>query len=87
MGFFLIRLPVKVRKLHYFVILHDFSDLQWLRSKFPYRNIFFMVSISLRITPLADHPLLVGATIFCYLEGIHMNNTVAIICSKMQNLN
>ena len=42
--------------------------------------------------PQADHPLLVGlllieiwATTFCYKEK-HMNNTVAIICSKMQNL-
>ena len=31
---FLIQFPVKVRKLHYFVIWHDFSDLQWLKSEF-----------------------------------------------------
>ena len=45
----------------------------------------------------ADHPLLVGAVVDCNLsndlllfieetEEIYMNNTVAIICSKMQNL-
>ena len=42
----------------------------------------------------ADHPLLVGAVIdwnlsndlLLFIEEIHMNNTVAIICSKMQNL-
>ena len=31
--FFLISVPVKVRKLHYFVIWHDFFDWQWLKSK------------------------------------------------------
>ena len=42
----------------------------------------------------ADHPLLVGAVVdwnlsndlLLFIEEIHMNNTVAIICSKMQNL-
>ena len=32
-SFFLISVPVKVRKLHYFVIWHDFSDWQWLKSE------------------------------------------------------
>ena len=44
--------------------------------------------------PQADHPLLVGAVVdwnlnndlLLFIEEIHMNNTVAIICSKMQNL-
>ena len=44
--------------------------------------------------PQADHPLLVGAIVdwnlsndlLLFIEEIHMNNTVAIICSKMQNL-
>ena len=31
--FWLISVPVKVRKLQYFVIWHDFSDLQWLMSE------------------------------------------------------
>ena len=42
----------------------------------------------------ADHPLLVGAVVdwnlsndlLLFIEEIHMNNTAAIICSKMQNL-
>ena len=42
----------------------------------------------------ADHPLLVGAVvdwnlsndILLFIEEIHMNNTVAMICSKLQNL-
>ena len=42
----------------------------------------------------ADHPLLVGAVVdwnlgndlLLFIEEIYMNNTVAIICSKMQNL-
>ena len=42
----------------------------------------------------ADHPLLVGAVVdwnlssdlLLFIEEIHMNNTVTIICSKMQNL-
>ena len=46
------------------------------------------------VSPQADHPLLVGAVVdrnlsndlLFFIEGIHMNNTVAIICSKMQNL-
>ena len=46
------------------------------------------------ISPEADHPLLVGAVadwnlsnnLLLFIEEIHMNNTVAIICSKMQNL-
>ena len=41
----------------------------------------------------ADHPLLVGAVVdwnlsndpLLLIEEIHMNNTVAVICSKMQN--
>ena len=45
-------------------------------------------------TPQADHPLLVGAVVdwnlsndrLLFIEEIHMNNTVAISCSKMQNL-
>ena len=47
--------------------------------------------ILLLIDPQADHPLLVGAVVDwnlsndLSLEEIHMNNTVAIICSKMQN--
>ena len=44
--------------------------------------------------PQADHPLLVGAVIdwnlsnnlLLFVEEIHMNNMVAIICSKIQNL-
>ena len=46
--------------------------------------------LATRIVPQADHPLLVGAVVDCnfviIIEKIHMNNTVAIICSKMQNL-
>ena len=50
--------------------------------------------ILLLIDPQADHPLLVGAVVdwnlsndlLLFIEEIHMNNTVAIICSKMQNL-
>ena len=46
------------------------------------------------LLPQADHPLLVGAVVdlnlsndlLLFIEEIHMNNTVAIICSKMQNL-
>ena len=46
------------------------------------------------VSPQADHRLLVGAVVdrnlsndlLFFIEGIHMNNTVAIICSKMQNL-
>ena len=42
----------------------------------------------------ADHPLLVGAVVdwnlsndlLLFIEEIHMNDTVAMICSKMQNL-
>ena len=49
--------------------------------------------ILLLIDPQADHPLLVGAVVdwnlsndlLLFIEEIHMNNTVAIICSKMQN--
>ena len=49
--------------------------------------------ILLLIDPQADHPLLVGAIVdwnlsndlLLFIEEIHMNNTVAIICSKMQN--
>ena len=44
--------------------------------------------------PQADHSLLVGAVVYwnlsndilLFIEEIHMSNTVAIICSKMQNL-
>ena len=43
--------------------------------------------------PQADYPLLVGTVhlnlsnnLLLFIEEIHMNNTVAIICSKMQNL-
>ena len=50
--------------------------------------------ILLLIDPQAVHPLLVGAVVdwnlsndlLLFIEEIHMNNTVAIICSKMQNL-
>ena len=46
------------------------------------------------LIPQADHPLLVGAVVdwnlssdlLLFIEEIHMNNTVTIICSKMQNL-
>ena len=48
------------------------------------------------VKPQADHPLLVawGAVVdwnlsndlLLFIEEIYMNNTVAIICSKMQNL-
>ena len=49
--------------------------------------------ILLLIDPQADHPLLVGAVVdwnlsndlLLFIEEIHMNNRVAIICSKMQN--
>ena len=42
----------------------------------------------------ADHPLLVGTVAdwnlsndpLLFVEEIHMNNTVTITCSKMQNL-
>ena len=42
----------------------------------------------------ADHPLLVGAVVdwnlsndlLLFIEEIHVNNTVAIICYRMQNL-
>ena len=45
------------------------------------------------IIPQADPPLLVGAVVdwnlskdvLLFTGEIHMNNTVAIICSKMQN--
>ena len=48
----------------------------------------------LTVLAQADHPLLVGAVVdwnlsndlLLFIEEIHMNNTVAIICSKMQNL-
>ena len=51
------------------------------------RQYFLMV-------PQADHPLLVGAVVdwnlsndlLLFIEEIHMNNTMIIICSKMQNL-
>ena len=45
--------------------------------------------------PQADHPVLVAGPVvdwnlsndlLLFIEEIHMNNTVAIICSKMQNL-
>ena len=44
--------------------------------------------------PQADHSLLVGAVVYwnlsndilLFIEEIHMSNTVAIICSKIQNL-
>ena len=47
-----------------------------------------------KVGPQADHPLLVGAVVdwnlsddlLLFIEEIHKNNTVAIICSKMQNL-
>ena len=50
--------------------------------------------LSLVIQAQADHPLLVGAVVdwnlsndfLLFIEEIHMNNTVIIICSKMQNL-
>ena len=46
------------------------------------------------VRPQVDHPLLVGAVVdwnlsddlLLFIEEIHKNNTVAIICSKMQNL-
>ena len=46
-----------------------------------------------RLRAQADHPLLVGAVVdwnlsndlLLFIEEIHMNNTVAVICSKMQN--
>ena len=46
------------------------------------------------LIPQADHPLLVGAVVdwnlssdlLLFIEEIHMDNTVTIICSKMQNL-
>ena len=46
--------------------------------------------ILLLIDPQADHPLLVGAVVDWNLSNdllllTHMNNRVAIICSKMQN--
>ena len=49
--------------------------------------------ILLLIDPQADHPLLVGAVVdwklsndlLLFIEEIHMNNRVVIICSKMQN--
>ena len=44
MGFFLICVPVKITKLHYFVIWHYFSYLQWNI------NFIFNVALSLRIT-------------------------------------
>ena len=50
--------------------------------------------VILHIIPQADHPLLVGAVVdwnlsndlLLFIEEIHMNNMVAIICSKIQNL-
>ena len=50
-------------------------------------------SSSVLIPTQADHPLLVGAVVdwnlsndlLLFIEEIHMNNTVAVICSKMQN--
>ena len=49
--------------------------------------------IDIVVEPQADHPLLVGAVVdwnlsddlLLFIEEIHKNNTVAIICSKMQN--
>ena len=46
------------------------------------------------VSAQADHPLSVGAIVdwnlgnnlLLFIEEIHVNNTVAIICSKMQNL-
>ena len=38
------------------------------------------------IWPQAYHPLFGGRCWLKFIEEIHMNNTVAIICSKMQNL-
>ena len=50
--------------------------------------------VNIHEKPQVDHPLLVGAVVdwnlsndlLLFIEEIHMNNTVAIICSKMQNL-
>ena len=64
------------------------------------RNEIFSVvrdSQSFNLTSIqtqADHPLLVGAVVdwnlsndlLLFIEEIYMNNTTAIICSKMQNL-
>ena len=48
----------------------------------------------LTVLAQADHPLLVGAVVdwnrsfdlLLFIEEIHMYNTAAIVCSKMQNL-
>ena len=67
---------------------HNSNPHYWLE---PYANsggaYFFFEK------PQADHPLLVGAVVdwnlsndlLLFIEEMHMNNTVAIICSKMQN--
>ena len=52
-----------------------------------------LINNNLQVFPQADHPLLVGAVVdwnlsndlLLFIEEIHMNNTVAVICSKMQN--
>ena len=57
---------------------------------FPFSKLLFYWA-----KPQAHHPLLVAGPVvdwnlsndlLLFIEEIHMNNTVAIICSKMQNL-
>ena len=65
-----------------------FNDILFITNTIHKRK----VKIYLDITQ-ADHPLLVGAVVdwnlsndlLLFIEEIHMNNTVAVICSKMQN--
>ena len=77
-----------------------FSSLVLLSSDtkvFADQSLIFPTIKAIKIYTLrtqADHPLLVGAVVdwnlsndlLLFIEEIHMNNTVAIICSKMQNL-
>ena len=54
----------------------------------------FLLFTKTFVIPQADHPLFVEAVVdwslsndlLLFIEEIHMNNMVAIICSKMQNL-
>ena len=74
-------------------LLEESRKRPGLRSANEIQAIFLLFTKRFLI-PQADHPLLVGAVVdwnlssdlLLFIEEIHMNNTVTIICSKMQNL-
>ena len=84
------------------IYFNETTRVKWIEANRALKIIIFryfaffleLTFYFLLFIPQADHPLLVGAVVdwnlsndpLLFIEEIHLNNTVAIICSKMQNL-